>query len=267
MALSIIVKWATFFPDTARAPSIITMMVNWGSPSRYPLWFSPEAQAAIEGGILNLAKVLLVVMLLGMPTVHWLKSRRNRKVKRIHRPGEIEMSAVSKKIYNTLNDDSSSEPDALQDEEDDPQLQLKTSKALHPQKGTDLTEKCIYQLIETIEFVIGSISNTASYLRLWALSLAHSELSKVFFQMMVLPHIQGKQAVLKSVVVLTLVFPMFLGVTAGIIMVMDFMECSLHALRLHWVEFQNKFFQGTGRLFQAFDFKTEILKKFERRFE
>ena len=55
-------------------------------------------------------------------------------------------------------------------------------------------------------------------------------------------------------------YDIFAMVTMGVLLMMDVLECFLHALRLHWVEFQNKFFKADGIRFAPYLFKP-IIKK------
>jgi len=117
------------------------------------------------------------------------------------------------------------------------------------EKIEPMSEIIVHQIIETIEFVLGSISNTASYLRLWALSLAHSQLSKVFFEKTILDSVDEK-----NVFAIIIGYFLFINITFAVLMCMDVMECFLHALRLHWVEFQNKFYKADGYKFMPLSF-------------
>jgi V-type H+-transporting ATPase subunit a len=55
-------------------------------------------------------------------------------------------------------------------------------------------------------------------------------------------------------------YAVFAAVTFAVLLSMDVLECFLHALRLHWVEFQNKFYKADGYRFSPFDFKAIISK-------
>ncbi|KAK1651707.1 hypothetical protein QYE76_069512 [Lolium multiflorum] len=113
----------------------------------------------------------------------------------------------------------------------------------------EFSEVFVHQLIHTIEFVLGAVSNTASYLRLWALSLAHSELSTVFYDKVLLLTLGYN-----NVIILAIGVVIFIFATVGVLLVMETLSAFLHALRLHWVEYQNKFYEGDGYKFAPFSF-------------
>merc|ERR1711968_85726 len=114
----------------------------------------------------------------------------------------------------------------------------------------------IHQVIHTIEYALGTVSNTASYLRLWALSLAHSQLSEVFWDMIFV----GKKfgvGLNGGTFMLVVCFAIWFAATMAVLMVMESLSAFLHALRLQWVEFQNKFYQSDGILFVPDSFEDD----------
>ncbi|KAK8598244.1 hypothetical protein V6N13_095628 [Hibiscus sabdariffa] len=117
------------------------------------------------------------------------------------------------------------------------------------QEEFNFSEVFVHQMIHSIEFVLGAVSNTASYLRLWALSLAHSELSTVFYEKVLLLAWGYDNIVIRLVGLAVFAFA-----TAFILLMMETLSAFLHALRLHWVEFQNKFYHGDGYKFKPFSF-------------
>lgn len=223
MVFCIVVKWLTNW--TGRdPPSIISLFINYYKVSE-PLYSTAQTQTSIQRIFILLAFVSMILMFFPKPIILHLQSKSQYK-------------SIS---HKNEKEDSGS---MVEDEE--------ASPAHDPHAEEGFGELMVHQMIETVEFVLGSISNTASYLRLWALSLAHAQLSKVFLTMIFSNSLKDNTSGVTVIILCVVGYLFWALVTFGIIMGMDLLECFLHALRLHWVEFQNKFFKGDGKPFEPF---------------
>uniref|UniRef100_A0A8C8GP92 V-type proton ATPase subunit a n=1 Tax=Oncorhynchus tshawytscha TaxID=74940 RepID=A0A8C8GP92_ONCTS len=215
LVFMIIYKWLAFSArDSQMAPSILIHFINMflmqgdGVPPLFP----GQVHVGLQVFLVVIALLSVPVLLLGKPVyLYWL-----------HNGGA---NRIGMHQY-TMGPESN------------------RSSCLCVVLQFDFGDMFLHQSIHTIEYCLGCISNTASYLRLWALSLAHAQLSEVLWSMVMRLGLRMDTSL--GIMFLVPVFGIFAVLTVSILLVMEGLSAFLHALRLHWVEFQNKFYTGTG---------------------
>jgi len=233
MDFMILYKWVT---PLENPPSIINSLIAMalGSEDKAPM-FGPD----LPGRLMFIVILTVPWMLFYKPFVLW--RRHQQRPRRSFRPAHHHHQHRGEMVGFGSSSLDEEEKAGLHDIEDE-------------EEEFEFGEVMIHQVIETIEFVLGTVSHTASYLRLWALSLAHQQLSMVFFQKTLLVGMEVSFP--WNGFAIYIAFAMWLGITVGILLMMDVLECFLHTLRLHWVEFQSKFYKADGHKFVPFRHKT-----------
>ncbi|XP_025832235.1 V-type proton ATPase 116 kDa subunit a [Agrilus planipennis] len=259
MVLLMFIKWIMYFPTDELAyikysphcaPSILITFINMILFKTTVV--DKECDAHIYAGQMALQKLLVVIAVLCIP---WMLFAKPFFILR----GQKEKALASHQQM----------PSAVENGDTEGPLQ---NNSVHVNGGAvnnrcpggveegvgeheeDVSEMFIHQGIHTIEYVLGSVSHTASYLRLWALSLAHAQLADVLWKMVLRRGFVIQDW--KGGIVLYVIFMFWACLTVSILVLMEGLSAFLHTLRLHWVEFQSKFYKGAGYAFQPFSFET-----------
>lgn len=245
LVILIFYKWTAYDAHTSEhAPSLLIHFINM-----FLFSYPDSGSSMLYSGQKGIQCFLVVVALLCVP---WML---------LFKPLVLRRQYLRRKHLGTLNfggirvGNGPTEEDAEIIQHD--QLSTHSEDA----EEFDFGDTMVHQAIHTIEYCLGCISNTASYLRLWALSLAHAQLSEVLWTMVI--HMGLRVKSLAGGLALFFIFTAFATLTVAILLIMEGLSAFLHALRLHWVEFQNKFYSGTGFKFLPFSFEHIREGKFE----
>ena len=238
----IMYKWVTPVtadPSLNGPPGIINTMITMalGTDDRNPLYLS---QKSVQHLLMQITIISVPLMLIPKPIILYFQNKAKmtaRAAGHSHSTNEAP-EVVGGASYAPLLEEGGEE-------------KKMTATVAGGHEEFEMGEVVIHQMIETIEYVLGTVSHTASYLRLWALSLAHQQLSLVFFQKALVPALISGPIIINGFWIF-IAFAIFFGITAGVLLGMDVMECFLHTLRLHWVEFQSKFYKADGYAFNPY---------------
>ncbi|KAK0474809.1 V-type ATPase, V0 complex, 116kDa subunit family [Armillaria novae-zelandiae] len=246
LVICILYKWSVDWSKSSLPPpSLLNMLINmFLSPGNIkPGTQLYRGQSVVQVILLLMALVCVPWLLITKPYLAW------KEMKKIQGQG-----------YVGLNHDAprDSSDDIMEGEEEGNGRAI-AEDAEEEHEQHDFGEVIIHQVIHTIEFCLGCISHTASYLRLWALSLAHAQLSEVLWEMT----IEGflNPAGLFGWIGLIIIGAMWFSLTIFILCIMEGLSAFLHALRLHWVEANSKHFEGGGYAFTPLSFASVEFKE------
>uniref|UniRef100_A0A671XUS4 V-type proton ATPase subunit a n=1 Tax=Sparus aurata TaxID=8175 RepID=A0A671XUS4_SPAAU len=245
LVILIFYKWLSYDARTSKdAPSLLIAFINM-----FLFNYNDPTNKALYRGQMGIQSLLVVIALACVPCMLVVKTLVLRR-QHLWRKNLGTQNFGGIRVGNGPTED---EAEIIQHD------QLSQHSEEEPE--FNFGDMAVHQAIHTIEYCLGCISNTASYLRLWALSLAHAQLSEVLWSMVM--HIGLSSRSLGGFILLAIVFYAFAVLTVAILLIMEGLSAFLHALRLHWVEFQNKFYLGQGFKFLPFTFESILDGRFE----